>query len=301
VSLHRIALIERCRQSYQFRTAYTWPVLLLASQGKWTDAQREIQRAQPVVEHLASRMPCALLRQFQGFLAYQREHYTIAERELEAALALTDQNLQSGLGEIMYYLGLLGLVQATLGKREEAFASIVRLEHILELLPDGILPTAPIRMCLALTSIALDDHERAGSLYTHLLAFRGQHYWFLVDRVLGLIATLRGEWEMAAIHLAAAERTARREGLLPELARILLGQADVALGQGDQASASRLLNEALVLFKELGMTDSAHCVHHRLQSLSHRPGGLMHPPPLPANLDPARGCGAQAGYLRQEQ
>lgn len=283
-SLHRIALIERCRQSYQFRTAYTWPVLLLASQGKWTEAQREIQRAQPVVERLASRMPCALLRQFQGFLAYQRENYTLAERELETAVALTDQNRQTGLGEIMYYLGLLGLVQATLGKREEAFASIERLEHILELLPDGILPTAPMRICLALTSIALDDHEQARSHYTHLLAFRGQHYWFLVDRVLGLIATQRGEWEMAAIHLAAAERTARREGLLPELARTLLVQADVALGQGDQASSSHLMNQALVLFEELGMTDSAHRVHHRMQSLPHRPHSPKYPAPLPANL-----------------
>ena len=54
VSLHRITLIERCRQPYQLRTAYTWMVLLLASQGKWTQAQREIERAQSVVEHLAS-------------------------------------------------------------------------------------------------------------------------------------------------------------------------------------------------------------------------------------------------------
>ena len=283
VSLHRIALIERCRQSYQFRSAYTWPVLLLASQGKWTEAQREIQRAQPVVEHLASRMPCALLHQFQGFLAYQQENYTLAERELEAAVALTDQNRQTGLGEMMYYLDLLGLVQATLGKHEEACASIARLEHILELLPDGILPTAPMRICLALTSIAVDDHERARSHYTHMLAFRGQHYWFLVDRVLGRLAALRGEWEMAAVHLAAAERTARHEGLLPELARTLLGQADIALGQESTPCAIRLLKEALALFEDLGMTDSAQYVRQRLGSLSHSPHGPTHPS-LPANL-----------------
>src|SRR5207302_4747168 len=131
-------------------------------------------------------------------------------------------NLRKGLGELMYYLGPLSLVQATLGKREEAFASIVRLEHVLELLPDGILPTAPLRMCLALTSITLHGYERARNLYTHLLAFRGQHYWFLVDRVLGLIATLCDEWEMAAMHLAEAETTAWRDGLQPELARTLV-------------------------------------------------------------------------------
>jgi len=310
VSLHRIALIERCRQPYQLRTAYTWPVLLLASQGKWTEAQREIERARPVVEHLASPLPCALLRQCQGFLAYQRENYIVTERELEAALALAGENLQSGLGEMMYYLGPLSLVQATLGKRKEAFAAIARLEHMLELLPDGILPTTPMRMCLALTSIALDDHERARSLYRYLLAFRGQHYWFLVDRILGLIATLCYEWETAAIHLAEAEATACREGLLPELARTLLGQADVVLGQGTQEStqpAMGLLNKALILFEDLGMTDSAHHVRHRLQSLSHRLCGPTHPSPLPANLTPREAavlklvtCGKSNSQIAQE-
>ena len=287
VSLHRITLIERCRQSYQLRTAYTWPILLLASQGKWTEAEREIERARPVIEHLASPMPYAFLRQFQGFLAYQREKFAEAQCELETAWALAGLNLQSGLGEMTFYLGLLGLVQATVGKCEEALVSITRLERILELLPDGILPTAPMMVCLALTSIALDDHERARSLYTHLLAFRGQHYWFLVDRVLGLIATLCCEWETAAIHLASAEVIARREGLHPELARTLLGQADVALGQGTWESTQRavdLLNKALALFEDLGMTDSARRVSRRLQSLSHRPRGPTHPSPLPANL-----------------
>src|SRR6266536_4820811 len=36
VSLHRIALVERYQQPYQLRNVYTWPILLLASQGKWT-------------------------------------------------------------------------------------------------------------------------------------------------------------------------------------------------------------------------------------------------------------------------
>ena len=287
VSLHRIALLERCRQPYQLRTAYTWPVLLLASQGKWTEAEREIARARAVVEHIASPMPYALLRQFQGFLAYQQENFIVAERELEAALTLAGENLQHGLGEMMYYLGPLSLVQAALGKREEAWKSIARVEHMLDLLPDGILATAPMRMCLALTSIALDDHERARSLYTHLQAFRGQHYWFLVDRVLGLIATLCGDWKTAAMHLTAAEATARREGLYPELARTLLGQAEVALGRGTEASrqhAMSLLNKARVLFEDLGMTDSAYHVRQQLLMLSHRPRGTTRPSPLPANL-----------------
>ena len=219
-------------------------------------------------------MPWAFLRQFQGFLAYQREEYILAEREFEAVAILVSQNLPNGLGEMMFYFGFLGLAQATLGKREEAFASITRLERILKILSDGILPTGPMRTCMALSFIALGDLERARGLYTHLLAFQGQHYWFLVDRVLGLLATLNGEWETAAMHLAAAEATARREGLHPELARTILGQVDLVQAQGGQEStpqAMHLLNQALLLFETLGMEDSASRTRQRLQALAQNP------------------------------
>lgn len=274
VSLHRITLIERLRDPYHLRTAYTWPIVLLASQGKWTEAKRQIALARPVVEHLASQMPFAFLHQFQGFLAYQQEQYSLAEYELQAATALVNQNLQGGLGEIMFYSGLQTLIQATLGKRAEAQISMAHVERILEILPDGILPTAPMRVCLALSAIALGDNVYAKNLYTPLQAFRGQHYWFLVDRILGLLATLKGEWEDAEIHLEEAEVIARREGLQPELARTLLGQADLALNQGGHettAQAIRLLNQALLLFETLGMEDSASRTRQRLQALAHNP------------------------------
>lgn len=274
VSLHRITLIERFRDSYQLRTAYTWPIVLLASQGKWTEAKRQIALARPIVEHLASQMPFAFLHQFQGFLAYQQEQYFLAEYELQTATTMVNQNLQGGLGEIMFYSGLQTLVQAILGKRAEAQISIARIERMLEILPDGILPTAPMRICLALSAIALGDNVYAISFYTPLLAFRGQHYWFLVDRVLGLLATLKGEWEAAARHLEEAEVIARCEGLSPELARTLFGQADLVLSQNRHETtpqAIRLLNQALLLFETLGMEDSASRTRQRLQSLAHNP------------------------------
>ncbi len=284
VSLHRIALLERYPHSDQGREASTWPVLLLSSQGKWAEAKQMIERARPLVKHLANPLPLAFLRQCQGFLAYQREDYVAALRELEAALV--GQNLQYGLEEMVIYPGLLGLVQATIGKREEASASIACLERLLASFLEEILPTAPMMMCLALTAIALGDHERARCLYAPLLAFRGQHYWFLVDRVLGLIATLSGKWETAARHLAAAEATAEREELHPELARTLQGQADVEVGQGGQGSTQRargLLNRALAMFENLGMRESAHGVRRRLRALWHHPGDPTRPS-LPANL-----------------
>ncbi len=283
-SAHRLALVERCQQAHHLRTAYAWQVLLFASQGLWTEAERVIALAKPIVDVLSDPVPAAFLRQFRGFLAYQREDYLVAECELQDAQL--DQSLQSGLGDLMFYVGLLGLVQATMGKEEEARAYIARVEAQLALLPAGILPTAPLLICLALTAITLGDHERATRLYPALLAFRGQHYWFLVDRVLGMLALQDGQWEAAARHLAAAETTARREGLQPELARTLSEQANLDVARGGQGSTTRArqrLEQALALFEALGMSDSICRVRRRLRILAHQSREPLSPA-LPANL-----------------
>jgi DNA-binding CsgD family transcriptional regulator len=283
-SAHRLALAERSQQQHHLRTAYSWQVLLFASQGLWTEAERVISLARPIVDALSDPVPDAFLRQFCGFLAYQREDYAIAECELQDAQL--DQSFQSGLGDLMFYLGLLGLVQATMGKEQEARAYIARVEAQLALLPAGILPTAPLLICLALTAMTLGDHERAMQLYPALLAFGGQHYWFLVDRVLGMLALHDGQWDAADVHLAAAETTARREGLQPELARTLSEQANLEVARGGQGSTTRArqrLQQALALFEELGMSDSTCRARRRLCTLAHQPREPLSPP-LPAHL-----------------
>ena len=186
----------------------------------------------------------------------------------------------------MFYVGPLGLAQAKRGKRDEATAILLQQDGRLALLPTGTLPVAPIATCQALNALALGEHELAGRCYARLFPFQGQLYWFLVDRVLGMLAALRSDWEAAATHFAAAEATARREDLRPELARILQGQAEVELARGDQIGLLRgrdRLNEAHALFEELGMLASAQHVRRRLHSLSHSPGLPTHTV-LPAHL-----------------
>jgi DNA-binding NarL/FixJ family response regulator len=283
-STHRLVLAERCQQPHHLRTGYSWQVLLFASQGLWTEAERVISLARPIVDTLSDPVPAAFLRQFCGFLAYQREDFAIAECELQDAQL--DQSFQSGLGDLMFYLGLLGLVQATMGKEEEARAYIARVEVQLALLPAGILPTAPLLICLALTAMILGDYERAAGLYPALLAFGGQHYWFLVDRILGILALHAGQWDAADVHLAAAEATARREGLQPELARTLSEQANLEVARGGQGSTTRArqrLQQAMALFEELGMSDSTCRVRRRLYTLAHQSREPLSPP-LPAHL-----------------
>jgi DNA-binding CsgD family transcriptional regulator/tetratricopeptide (TPR) repeat protein len=282
LSRRQITYAERCQQSYALRTAYPWLVLLSASQGEWVHAEQMAEQARSIVDQLANPMPLSFLHQMQAFLAYQLEDYETAEHECQAALV----HQQSGPGGLMFYVGLLGLMQATRGKRDEATATLLQQEGVLAFLPAGMLPVAPIATCQALGAIALGEHELAGRCYARLFPFQGQLYWFLVDRVLGMLAALRGDWEAAATHFAAAEATARREGLCPELARILQGQAEVELARGDQTSRLRgrdHLNEARALFEELGMLASAQQVRRRLHSLSHSPSPLM-APVLPAHL-----------------
>ncbi len=269
---HMLKLIKHSHQLYLTRNGYSWQVLLFASQGKWAEAEQMIELALPVVDSLTSPMPLAFLCQMRGFLAYQREDYRRAESELQAAMVGQDQ--WNSLGEAMFYFGLLGLTQAMLGKREDAYADMARLEKRLDTLPVGTAPTAPIMICLVLAALALGDQMRARRLYSGLLAFQGQHYLFLVDRVLGMIAALNGQWEAATMHLAAAEATARREGLQPELARTLLALADVEVRRGGRGSAKRardLLEEALALFQELSMAESLRHTRKQLRSLSGRP------------------------------
>jgi len=285
-SAQRLALVERCRQPHHLRTTYTWLALLHASQGRWRDAEQMIERAHPIVDHLASPMLAAFLHQIHGFLAYQQEAYPEAERELQTALVMTEQDRHMGLGMLMFYLGLLGLVQAMMGEEEEARAYMARVEAQLALLPADILPTAPLLICLALTAMTLGDPERTKKLYPALLPFHGQHYWFLVDRVLGMLALHGGQWEAAAEHLTAAEATAQREGLRPELARTLVAQADLEEARGGQGSTIRArqrLLQALALFEELGMADSTGRVRRHLRVLAHRTRDPL-ASPLPANL-----------------
>jgi DNA-binding NarL/FixJ family response regulator len=284
VSLRWVEFIERSLQHYQLRNTYSWLALLYISQGVWAEAEQAIERAQLPVDHLSNPATVAFMHQVRGFLAYQREDYLTAEQEFEAVML----NQRRDIGSLMLQAGLLGLAQVALGKREDAFAYIAKLQRLLTEQPTGTIPTAPILTCLALIAIAVGDQELAAELYPQLQTFRGQYYWFLVDRVLGMIATIRRDWEMAEIHLAEAKATAQRENLRPELARTLLEQANLELAHGGPESvtqATKLLHDALAIFKELNMAQQIEQVHSRLRSLS-RPqkNPATQSQSLPANL-----------------
>jgi len=282
VNLRGIEFIKHSEQQSQLPYAYSWRALLFASQGGWADAEHMIEQALTFMDNQFNSIPLAFLHQVRGFLAYQKEEYEVAEQEFLATM----ENQHRGPGGLLRYTDMLGMTQIALGKREDAYSNLTELEIHLAKLPMGSLSTAPILTFMALMAIALDDQERVEKLYPRLLPFSGQYYGFLVDRVLGEMATLLRNWEMAKLHLSTAEETAQREELRPELARILVSQADLEMKRGTQGSdthARDLLNHSLVLFEELNMIDSKGRVHRRLRSLVHRLDNSA-PRSLPADL-----------------
>jgi DNA-binding NarL/FixJ family response regulator len=78
--------------------------------------------------------------------------------------------------------------------------------------------------------------------------------------------------------------TARREGLLPEVARTLVAQADLELaqaGQGNSTRARRLLAQAHDLMEQIGLAGEARRLHARL---GRRTVPVNPPVQLPDNL-----------------
>lgn len=264
-------LAQSCHDPFQFRHLYSWLAFLYASRGDWTDAEYYASQASPVVERLASAEPSAYLMQMQGFLAYQRSDYTAAEKFLQEAVALFRSTGPSAV--LAWNLELLALADLSLGKRREALVIAAERETLLPVqATDSPARSAPT--CLALALLQLGQHDRALDLYPSLLAFQGQYRWLLVDRVLGMLDTLKGDWIAAEAHLDSAEEIARRESLRPELARTVEAQADLVLAQSKSGSAARardLLGQALGLFQELEMTGEIARVRDRLRTLPSQP------------------------------
>jgi DNA-binding NarL/FixJ family response regulator len=238
-----------------------------------------IDRAQRVVEQLASPEPSGVLQLNRGVLAYERGDYAAAEMyQLEACATFR----ALGPGTLVWYLGLLGMAQAALRKHAEARACMAELESLIAGLPPGTMPTGePLAHLLAI-ALALGDRERIDTYAPRLHAFRGQYHDALVDRLLGEIAIVQADWPVAQAALAAAFAIAERGGMRPELARTHTAQARLELARGGRRSdiqAAAHLAAALALWSELGNTSEA----ERL-SESAQPEISRLRPALPAGL-----------------
>jgi DNA-binding CsgD family transcriptional regulator len=277
---------ESLQRPEQLCTAYSWLGLLFAAQGAWAKAEQALEQAQSFTTATTRPTLKGLLHGVRGHLAFQREDQNGVKQSLEDLLA--DFPNQAEIG--FFGVPLLGM-----GTSGEVVLSREKLQELLTTLPQGTLPTLPILLSLAQMATTLGDQENARALYLSLRSFQGYHWWVLVDRLLGVLATCCGDWEAAARHFAEAEALARREGLLPELVRTLIGWADLEQARGsadDTSQVTSYLEEALVLSEKLALHKTARELRARL--------GVLVPQPdqTKAALLPAGLTQREVGVLR---
>jgi DNA-binding CsgD family transcriptional regulator/tetratricopeptide (TPR) repeat protein len=241
VSILSAELARRTQDLFHLRHVYAWIGLQDVCQGRWADAERWFARQEPIVEGLQAPEPRASLRAFRGMLRYYRGRFEEAEREHRGAIALVRP---TGSGTLLWRLGQQGLILAELGRRDEARGSLAELRALADALDERAIARLGAFAYLAVGYARLGERERAAGCYAPLLPYRGQFAPIPVDRALGLAALARGDGVGARRHLADAEAQARRAGMRPELALILLERGRLERDHRAGAAAGEPLSSA---------------------------------------------------------
>ncbi|MGZ3599368.1 MAG: ATP-binding protein [Ktedonobacterales bacterium] len=267
ITYRRLEYANRCQEPYQARHIYPWLAALALMQGDLAGGEHLLAEAEALIAPLASQEPHAFLHHARGFAAYYRGEYATAEERFREAM---DVFRTIGPETLVWYLGPLGLAQLAQGKVDEATAYLREAEELLATQPEGTIMAADALSELALMVVRLGDRERAAAYYLKLLPFQRLYIDLLIDRLLGELQILLGDWPKAQAHLSAAEALAHREELLPEVAWTLAAQARLLLargGRGSLAHARSLFEQALDLFVRMGLRGEAHALRMQLQQM----------------------------------
>ena len=278
----RVALAQRAHDLYQLRHVYSWGIFMGTVLGEWPTAETMFTRQLPIVERLLGQEPTAFLQVCRGFYLYHRGRYAEARDWLARGLTVYRA---FGTDSLAWHLGLLGLTDTAIGDFRAARRCLDEQEELIAALPAQNVQRGCALVIMANTAAAMRDRERAERYYPLLEVFSGLHFWFLVDRGLAALALCLGDYGRAVNHLEAAHATTRHAGLLPELARTLVLQAELALQQGGRGSAQLArehLAEATKIFSDLDMGPELAGARELLRRLPTQPGATR--PSFPAGL-----------------
>jgi DNA-binding CsgD family transcriptional regulator len=190
-------------------------------------------------------------------LLYLQGQFDAADQQFRQVIELLQP---TGSGTLIWHLGWHGLALAELGRRDEALGCFTELRRLADVLDEQARARGLAFAQLAVGYARLGEQEHAAGCYPLLLPFQGQCSPVLIDRGLGLAALAGGDAAIARRHLAAAEALARRAGMRPERALILLEREMIErkLGQTKTPGATlptTSLDEGLQLCEELGMSE----------------------------------------------
>jgi DNA-binding CsgD family transcriptional regulator len=213
-------------------------------------ADEWLSTAELAIGGLASPEPMAWLTVCRGMSAFFRGDLPSAKRELERAV---EAFRAFGSGALLWHLPGYAWLLAEMGDEAGARQVLGEIDAILDCLPSGTNPPTETIAYLGATGLDLGDDRLLDRVYNALLPHSGRFGDLLYDRILGAIETRRGEWEWAARHLAAAEETARREGLSWELAMTYEAQAELLRARGKPPAEIQSLRErAASIYAKLG-------------------------------------------------
>jgi DNA-binding CsgD family transcriptional regulator len=122
-------------------------------------------------------------------------------------------------------------------------------------MPAQALPARSARAALGRVYVTLGERDAARTCEEALRPFAADYHWSTALLTLAALAGLRGDNATALADLSRAEELARREGLEPDLALVLLAKAELGKATDVETDECRSLLESLAMAPALGRLD----------------------------------------------
>jgi DNA-binding CsgD family transcriptional regulator len=232
--LYNLRGIERARR-YGVRRILGWlywnqGVMALA-QGDWASSESQLQKALQEAETNSDVRLKPVVLQAQAELHFRRGSWHEAERCFQASIQAA-ANTEWLPGSMALY----GHFLAVTGRQVEARAQLDRAAAHPE--PPGFGGDFYIPF-LAEGYIHLGANKKAATYIERIRSLHGfMYYGCSVDRILGVVASLEGDWETAEQAFEEGLALCRRANNRPEEAAIFYEQARAALMQSGTGSES---------------------------------------------------------------